>query len=53
MERLTNTNSDYCHDICGHAKSCRRLSVGEKLCRDYDLYERLKYYEDKEEGIDI
>lgn len=45
MERLTKPDSDYCHDICGSVNGCPRLVEGGKRCRDYDLYERLKFYE--------
>lgn len=45
MERLTKPDSDYCHDICGSVNGCPRLTGGKKRCRGYDLYERLKQYE--------
>lgn len=45
MKRLTKPDSDYCHDICGSVNGCPRLTVGKKRCRGYDLYERLKWYE--------
>lgn len=47
MERLTKPDSDYCHDRCGSVNGCTRLTDGKKRCRDYDLYERLKWYEDR------
>ena len=47
MERLTKPDSDYCHDICGSVNGCPRLTEGKKRCRDYDLYERLKWYENR------
>lgn len=43
--RLTKPDSDYCHDICGSVNGCPRLTGGKKRCRGYDLYERLKWYE--------
>lgn len=45
MERLTKPDGDYCHDICGSVNGCPRLTEGKKRCRGYDLYERLKMYE--------
>ena len=45
MERLTKPDSDYCHDRCGSVNGCTRLTGDKKRCRDYDLYERLKMYE--------
>lgn len=45
MERLTKPDSDYCHDICGSVNGCPRLTGNKKRCRGYDLYERLKWYE--------
>lgn len=45
MERLTKPDSDYCHDRCGSVNGCVRLNGDKKRCRDYDLYERLKWYE--------
>lgn len=50
MERLTKPNSDYCHDICGHANSCKKVREDTKRCRDFFLYERLKEYENIIEG---
>lgn len=47
MERLTKLDSDYCHDICGSVNGCPRLTSDKKRCRDYDLYERLKWYENR------
>lgn len=45
MDRLTKPNSDYCHDICGSVNGCPRITKGKKRCSGYDLYERLKWYE--------
>ena len=45
MDRVTLPASDYCHVRCGSVNGCTRLTGDKKRCRDYDLYERLKMYE--------
>lgn len=46
IERLTTHDGDYCRDVCGGMKTCKRFSSGEKKCSDAYRYERLQEFED-------
>lgn len=43
--RLTKVDGNYCEDICGMAKSCKRLVEGATRCKNALFYERLQQYE--------
>lgn len=45
MERLTTPDGNYCRDICGMVKTCKRLKRGELRCKNALVYERLQKYE--------
>lgn len=45
--RLTTIDGNYCEDICGMAKSCKRLHSGDTRCQNALFYERLQKYENK------
>ncbi len=44
VRRLTERDGDYCKDICGQAKTCKRLKAGD-ICDDARRYARLREFE--------
>lgn len=48
IDRMTEQNGDYCRDICGQFKTCKRLEAND-LCEDAKRYCKLQAFENAQQ----